>query len=493
MAVRVNAEALALLARALGVCAAAAIVVSGAAVWLRERSARRVAWTAGAGLAFGCATWVHASVPRAPGDVLIAVGAAWLVPMLALSVDHSGRIVSALALAIGLGGSAAAVFYQPFWDVTCVGACGPADAVVAADPRIARLGGLVLAVVSVCLAGVIARRAPLALAAAIAGIGWAVRPWLSLPASAGDLLVVGLAIAGVVAAVAVWPRSVRVARARAGLRQLAAPSATPNGRDSVNALLRDALGDPTVRLRFPGEDRPADGTTAVAVMPLMRDSGPFAVLESAGALDPIRAAAALTPAVLLGIDDEALRHAIAARIAELNDSRRTLLEASDRERRRLERDAHDGAQQYLIAALAQLAIADPTESDTAHEIRRVLGRLRALSRGISSPILDSASLAEELVALAERTETRLVVSGHLGLAGRTAHGVYGVLAAAASVADRLGLPELVAQIDAGDDRVMLRLESGQFFAGPLTDRVLALGGTARPVDEGVWVVIFGCE
>lgn len=488
-----NAEALALLARAIGASAAAAVVVSAVATWLRERSVPRTAWTVCAGLALGCATWVHTSVPRTGVDALIAVGAAWLVPALVLAVGHPERRIRMLASGIGVGGSVAAILYQPFWDVSCVGACGPTDAVVTVDPRFAEFGGFVLAVAAAGLACAVVRRAPLALAAAMAGTVWAMQPWLPTPAYVEDLLVVGLAIAGLVAAILVWPRSLQVARARVSLRELAAPVSRPSGRERVNALLRDALGDPTVRLRLPGEDPPADGTTVVAVTELVRASGRFATLESECPLDPVRAAAALTPAVLMGIDDEVLRHGIAARIEDLNESHRALLEASDRERRRLERDAHDGAQQYLLAALAQLAVADPPEPTAMRQIRDVLGRLQTLTRGISSPILDSASLEEELVALAERADTRLVVSGHLDLAGRAARSVYAVLAAAAAVADRLGQPELMAEVSAFDGNVMLRLEPGQILADPLTDHVQALGGTARYSDSDTWVVTLSCE
>lgn len=97
------------------------------------------------------------------------------------------------------------------------------------------------------------------------------------------------------------------------------------------------------------------------------------------------------------------------RIAQLTESRRVIVEAYEIERRRIERDLHDGAQQYLVAAAMLLGEArlcagvaqDPALAgllSQAHEsITQGLGALRQTVRGIHPQVL----LDEGLVAALE--------------------------------------------------------------------------------------------
>ena len=98
---------------------------------------------------------------------------------------------------------------------------------------------------------------------------------------------------------------------------------------------------------------------------------------------------------------------------ELQASRGRLVAAADEERRRIERNLHDGAQQYLVAMtikarlIEQLSSRDP---DHAHELLRqlqldavaALDELRALAHGIYPPLLSSSGLAEALSAACRR-------------------------------------------------------------------------------------------
>jgi signal transduction histidine kinase len=103
--------------------------------------------------------------------------------------------------------------------------------------------------------------------------------------------------------------------------------------------------------------------------------------------------------------------------AELRRSRARIVEATDEERRRLERDLHDGAQQRLISvslALRRLhgrLAADATvdretlaasEAATT-ELRLAIQELRELARGIHPAILTEAGLGPAIAALAERS------------------------------------------------------------------------------------------
>ena len=99
---------------------------------------------------------------------------------------------------------------------------------------------------------------------------------------------------------------------------------------------------------------------------------------------------------------------------ELRRSRARLLEASDVERRRLERNLHDGAQQRLVSLslalrLAQARVADDPEgadrllSQASEELSQALEELRELARGIHPAVLSDRGLGPALEALAARS------------------------------------------------------------------------------------------
>ena len=99
---------------------------------------------------------------------------------------------------------------------------------------------------------------------------------------------------------------------------------------------------------------------------------------------------------------------------ELQASRARIVVAADAERRRIERDLHDGAQQYLVAIavkarlIQQLARSDPAgglalTQDMIRDIESALDELRTLAQGIYPPLLISAGLAEALTAASRRT------------------------------------------------------------------------------------------
>jgi signal transduction histidine kinase len=99
---------------------------------------------------------------------------------------------------------------------------------------------------------------------------------------------------------------------------------------------------------------------------------------------------------------------------ELRRSRARLMEASDVERRRLERNLHDGAQQRLVSLslalrLAQARVTDDPEgadrllTQAAEELSQALEELRELARGIHPAILSDRGLGPALEALAARS------------------------------------------------------------------------------------------
>jgi signal transduction histidine kinase len=107
-----------------------------------------------------------------------------------------------------------------------------------------------------------------------------------------------------------------------------------------------------------------------------------------------------------------------ARLEELRASRARLVEAGDAERRRLERDLHDGAQSRLVGLAMLLRSARRrTDGELAEmldraqeELQTSLGELRELARGIHPAVLSERGLEPALEALASRAPVPVTVS-----------------------------------------------------------------------------------
>ena len=112
---------------------------------------------------------------------------------------------------------------------------------------------------------------------------------------------------------------------------------------------------------------------------------------------------------------------------ELRASRVRIVAAGDAERRKLERNLHDGAQQHLVALAVKLRLAkdavtdDPADAESMideirGDLQDAIAELRALAHGIFPPLLMSGGLAEALPAAAARaalaTSTEIVVGRH---------------------------------------------------------------------------------
>jgi len=193
------------------------------------------------------------------------------------------------------------------------------------------------------------------------------------------------------------------------------------------------LGDPGLVLayRVPGErsyldgrgqpvELPAPGGDRVAA-PVERDGRELAMLVQYASLDDepelvgaVAAAAAMT------LDDARLHAESEDRLAELRASRERLVTAGDAERRRLERNLHDGAQQRLVSVALQLRViersidADPALArqllkSAGDELSQSLEELRELARGIHPAVLNHG-LEAALGSLASRAGVATTVS-----------------------------------------------------------------------------------
>lgn len=116
------------------------------------------------------------------------------------------------------------------------------------------------------------------------------------------------------------------------------------------------------------------------------------------------------------LDDElTARGSLARRADELRSSRRRVVAATDRERRRIERDLHDGAQSRLIAVnlgLARLRTTlqvDPEKAlgiveEIRHEVQLAHVELRDLAHGVYPTVLTQHGLVPAVAAAADRSE-----------------------------------------------------------------------------------------
>ena len=122
---------------------------------------------------------------------------------------------------------------------------------------------------------------------------------------------------------------------------------------------------------------------------------------------------AVGAAAALALENERLDAELRAKVEELRASRQRMLRIGLEERRRLERDLHDGAQQRLVSMALNLRLArsrlrdDPDGADTllagaGEELDAALEELRELARGIHPAVLSDRGLATALETLARR-------------------------------------------------------------------------------------------
>ena len=188
---------------------------------------------------------------------------------------------------------------------------------------------------------------------------------------------------------------------------------------------------------------------------------------------------------------------LAERAAELVASRSRLTTAADEERRRLERDLHDGAQQHLVSLSVLIQLARKAEPDrcqsllteAAELVESSIIEIRRLAHGIYPPLLVSGGLTEALPTLAARAS----VPVHLDLQGlgryppSTEAALYYCCSEALQNAIKHGGPDTTVTIKARGDTQALNLsisDTGRGFEPGtighgltnMTDRLSAIGG-----------------
>jgi signal transduction histidine kinase len=218
----------------------------------------------------------------------------------------------------------------------------------------------------------------------------------------------------------------RVQRAGAVSELLLALGEAP-GTGTLRCRLADALGDTSLDLVFWLEDKrkwvdyeghvvelPPEGDPARAWTPVeLEDRRVGAIVHDVTLCEEPELLRSVGAAAGLAMENERLQAQLRARVEELRASRARIVEAGTQERRRLERNLHDGAQQRLVALSLTLRLAqgklhqDPDKANelingAQEELTLALGELRELARGIHPAILSDRGLGAALEALAGR-------------------------------------------------------------------------------------------
>ena len=293
---------------------------------------------------------------------------------------------------------------------------------------------------------------------------------------------------------------------------------------SLRDSLRRALHDPALEIVFcrVGSERWVDAVgqpvatlTPGQVMTAVERAGkPIAALvHDRALLDRPDALQRAATEVSAAIDSEQIKAELRAQLLDLQASRARIVEAVDSERRRMERNLHDGAQQRLVGLALTLRLAarraqdDPVLTELlaeAHsELDDALAELRRLARGLHPAIVTDAGLRVALETLAERPglPVDLVVDLPERLPEHAEIAAYYLVAEALAntnkhadarrVSAHLAVEGDVLRVSVADDgRGGAEPTPGSGLQG-LADRVSALGGTlvvASPPGQGTTVV-----
>jgi signal transduction histidine kinase len=439
-------------------CEFLSLGLTAAGILLLEEPAQRgtgvMLITAGALLTAGwingwkVGPWPLISVPASPLGIVLAAWAMFRYPYPPSQVRRDRWFFVTIVVWYVIFEGVAIVISRPAWNGFPAAAWWPAlypdRSLFTPLTRIVPLGGIAFAVVYVVLwlrrwrgSRGIARRlaAPIAVAWAIVAAATIVELAADVSsASSADLdriytieayLQIGVPLAFVIS---VLRRRLLRTRIVGLLLHLRGPARLP----SVTAALRSVFEDPDLEVidgpavlgaaghpTDPAGVLPAGGRERVC-LPIRSNSGKqLAVVLAEPSLSPhddlVRAA--LT-ASAFALENAHLEQALWAQLQDVRESRLRIIQAGLAERRRLERDLHDGAQQRLLGLKLMLAAAEADIDDGAaraavsrvrSELGGVLDELRDLAHGIHPTVLTQVGLAQAVQSLADRYTTPVLV------------------------------------------------------------------------------------
>jgi signal transduction histidine kinase len=329
-------------------------------------------------------------------------------------------------------------------------------------------------------------------------------PWIE----AVVLLLIPVALLGAV---------LRAQLGRAAVGELAVQLGGPV-QPSLREALRRATGDPLLEVALwsdrTGRYQTVDGEPINlsdaardrSVTLLEGQNGRLAALIHDPALGEQQSLIEGVAAVAhLSLENERLHAEVKAQLDEVRASRERIVRAADYERRRVERNIHDGAQQRLVSLSLALNLvqaravgASPEVAaalaDARAELKRAIDDLRELARGIHPAILTEAGLAEALESLG--THSPVPVRVELDLDARPpalveATAYFVAAEALTNVAKYAAASTVVLRAAASDGWLRLTItDDGVGGADPdrgtglhgLQDRVAAVGGNLSVSD-----------
>ena len=364
-------------------------------------------------------------------------GALAAAPLAVAGVSHVGlrwsrevgptgplRVIYALAIAAVVVHAAG---YDPLTDPGCNLTCADVQPPLAA--LLSSRGAYALATALVGAAGILAMVELVREAARgrSGGVAWAsllavivlITSWVAHAVSWTDsrtteAVVLPAVIAGLLAGFAPMVATAAIRRRRLAVRDLVEHL-------SDTGLAAGAAGGPILRVQYavPDDGRWVDasgeevepGAEPARAVVVSDAGGPALRLEVPAGEDPGELLATLTPATMLALQNARLAAVGRARLAEVRASQRRIVDASDAERQRIERDLHDGAQQRLVGASFQLSLArtrlaggGETLSRAEASVGEALDRLRQLGHGIFPATLATEGLAAALEDLVRASD-----------------------------------------------------------------------------------------
>jgi signal transduction histidine kinase len=324
-------------------------------------------------------------------------------------------------------------------------------------------------------------------------VGWAV-------VRAQDLFVVVVTLRAVAAySFVVGLR--RTGAARAAVVSMVGELDDAGGTVGLTRALRRALQDPSLELVPVIDDVVPTPGPGRAVTTVESAEGPVAaVVHDEALLEDPGLVSAVAATVRLTVDNERLRRELQDRLDELAASRARIIAAGDEERRRIERDLHDGTQQRLVTiglqlrlALTKLGEGGPPVATAAlgravADLADAVAEVRDLAHGIHPAILAEAGLEAALESLVDRSpiDVRTDLDVPVGLSPDvSATAYFCVSEALTNIAKHAGAASVVVEVACHGDRLEVVVADdgvgGAQAAGSgltgLADRVAASGGT----------------
>jgi signal transduction histidine kinase len=522
----------------LTVCAGLGLIAAGLVICLARRPGRTGDLALLAGLCWFAPVWVawQDGPPLIPGIAMVAGGFTFPFIVHLVLTHPAGRagskparglVVAVYAEAL-LTAAALALFRDPYLDPGCLANCTVNIFLVRSLPSLARAVEIgdrwftataAAALLAICAARLARASWParqrllpvhvpaIGFAAAVAARSVALQritvenPFnaalfttFAIGSAAVALLAIGL-ISGVARG---WAERRAVARIAANLDQAPASG-------SLQSALAVALHDPGLQIAYwlPGAQRyvDADGrvvpepsaTPGRAVTRLTRNERTVAAVLHSGAVPGIETQ--IGPAIRLGLENERLQAELLAQLEELRASRARIVQTADAERRGLERNLHDGAQQRLLALSYDIRLAHAAaqaDGDTvtetalaraAEETRDVLEELRDLAHGIYPAVLAEAGIGPALATLADTAPlpVQILRAGHRRYPAPVEAAAYFAVAEAIVDVARRGADHAAVSITHEGGALVVTVEgNGSGDASPMlaaADRVGALGGS----------------